>query len=187
MGKSIVPDFTGGLFNTLRYKGAELSFSMDFQKGGYFYSLTKMYGEGSGLFNSTTGVNDKGNDIRMFPSLGGGVRVDGVTTAGVPVTTYQPARQYYYTNYQRNTENVLLSKSYIKLREVRLGYNLPAKLIGSTPIKSANIGAIVGNAWLIHAPAKEFGIDPSELEEFGREGGQLSSSRSIGLNLRLGF
>ncbi len=187
LGKSIVPDFTGGLFNTFRYKGAELSFSMDFQKGGYFYSLTKMYGEGSGLFSSTVGVNDKGNDIRMFPSLGGGVRVDGVTSAGVAVTAYQPARSYFYTNAQRNTENVLLSKSYIKLREVRLGYNLPSKLISSTPIKTANIGAIVGNAWLIHAPAKEFGIDPSELEVYGREGGQLSSSRSIGLNLRLGF
>lgn len=187
LGKSIVPDFTGGLFNTFRYKGAELSFSMDFQQGGYFYSLTKMYGEGAGLFSSTTGVNDKGNDIRMFPSLGGGVRVDGVTSTGTAVTAYQPARQFYYTNSQRDTENVLLSKSYIKLREVRLGYNLPTSLIKSTPLRSANIGAIVGNAWLIHAPAKEFGIDPSELEVYGREGGQLSSSRSIGLNLRLGF
>ena len=184
---SIIPDFTGGIFNSLSYKGIDLALSMDFQKGGQFYSLTKMYTEGAGLSEFTTGVNDKGIDIREFPSAGGGVHVIGVTTAGAALDTYIPARRQFYTNYQRDTRNVILSSSYFKLREVRLGYKFPDKLFGNTPIKNVNLGATVNNAWLIAAPAKKYGIDPSELELFGREGGQLSSTRQIGLNLRVGF
>lgn len=184
---SIIPDFTGGIFNSLNYKGIDLAFSIDFQEGGQFYSLTKMYTEGAGLSAFTTGVNDKGVDVREFPSAGGGVHVTGVTAAGAALDTYIPAKRYFYTNYQRDTRNVILSSSYIKLREVRLGYKIPAKWLGSTPVKNVNLGAMVSNAWLIAAPAKKYGIDPSELELFGREGGQLSSTRQIGLNLRVGF
>ena len=54
-------------------------------------------------------------------------------------------------------------------------------------IKSANFGVIVSNAWLIWANTKKYGVDPSELEVFYREGGQLSATRQIGLNLRVGL
>jgi hypothetical protein len=54
-------------------------------------------------------------------------------------------------------------------------------------VKSANFGVIVQNAWLIWANTKKYGIDPSELESFYREGGQLSSTRQYGLNLRVSF
>ncbi len=184
---SMLPDFIGGFYNSLNYKGIDLSFSLDFQKGGQFYSLTKMYGDGSGLTAATVALNDKGNPERSFPSLGGGVHIIGVTPTGAPVDTYIAARRHYYTNGQRDTRNYLLSASYLKLREVRLGYSVPKKFLGNMPISNVNIGAIVNNAWLISAPAKKFGMDPSELEGFGNEGGQLSSTRSIGLNLRVGF
>ena len=184
---SIMPDFTGGLFNSMSYKGVDLTFSLDFQKGGQFYSLTKMYGDGTGLTARTVQNNDKGNPERMFPSLGGGVHITGVTPSGAPVDTYIAARRHYYTNGQRDTRNYLIDASYLKLREVRLGYTIPRSVLGNLKIKNANIGAMVNNAWLISAPAKEFGFDPSELEVFWREGGQLSQTRSIGLNLRVGL
>lgn len=184
---SMMPDLTGGFYNSLNYKGVDLSFSLDFQKGGQFYSLTKMYGDGTGLTESTVGLNDKGNSVRMFPSLGGGVHITGVTSAGAPLDTYIAARRHFYTNGQRDTRNYLLSASYLKLREVRLGYTIPKKFLGNIPVNRVTLGAIVNNAWLISAPAKQFGLDPSELEGFGKEGGQLASTRSFGLNLRVGF
>ncbi|WP_026898696.1 SusC/RagA family TonB-linked outer membrane protein [Daejeonella oryzae] len=184
---SVMPDFTGGFFNNLKYKGVDLSFSVDFQKGGQFYSLSKMYGDGTGLTEATVGLNDKGNSVRMFPSLGGGVHITGVTSAGAPLDTYIAARRHFYTNNQRDTRNYILSSSYLKLREVSLGFNVPKSVFGNVPLKNVKISAIVNNAWLIAAPAKEFGFDPSELEEFGREGGQLSSTRTFGLNLKVGL
>ena len=184
---SVIPDLTGGMYNTLRYKGIDLSFSLDFQKGGKFFSQTKYFNLGTGLSKYTTGVNDKGVDIRDFPAAGGGVRMDGVTAAGAPLTVYVPARRYYYTNLQRDSRNFILDGSYLKLREVRLGYSIPKSLLDKTPVKTANLGFIVGNAWLIAAPAKKWGVDPSEIENFWTEGGQLSSTRQIGLNLKLSF
>ncbi|RDV14138.1 SusC/RagA family TonB-linked outer membrane protein [Pontibacter diazotrophicus] len=193
---TIQPDYTGGLFNNLTYKGLSLSFSVDFQKGGLFHSLTKMYGLGAGLHESTVGVNDLGNDWRNFPSSGGGILIPGVyapntkindvDVSGQPNTTYIPARSYFYAAQQRdNINTMVLDKSYVKLREVRLGYELPSSLFSGVGVKGANLGVIVGNAWLIYAPAQEFGIDPSELENTWYEGGQLPATRTIGANLRV--
>ena len=65
---------------------------------------------------------------------------------------------------------------------------IPSSLLKKVPFaKSANLGVIVQNAWLIWANTKKYGIDPSELETFYREGGQLSSTRQYGLNLRVSF
>ncbi|GAB3202714.1 hypothetical protein ABID22_002779 [Pontibacter aydingkolensis] len=192
---TIQPDFTGGLFNNISYKGISLAFSFDFQQGGLFHSLTKLYGYGTGLHENTVGVNDKGNDWRDFPSNGGGILIPGVyapgtkisgeDVSGKPNETYIPARTYFYTSLQRDNINAnVIDGSYLKLREVRLGYELPKSVLGSM-IKSANLGLMVSNAWLISAPAKEFGIDPSELENTWYEGGQLSSTRTMGVNLRV--
>jgi hypothetical protein len=107
---------------------------------------------------------------------------------GTENNVYIPARSYWYTARQKDADEVLLDASYVKLREVRLGYSLPASLMQKTKIaKAANIGFIVQNAWLIWATTKEYGVDPSELEVFYREGGQLSSTRQMGFNLRVTF
>ncbi len=192
---TIQPDLTGGLYNNFSYKGFSLAFSLDFQKGGLFHSLTKMYGYGSGLHEATVGVNDKGHDWRDFPSNGGGIlipgvyapgtKVGGVDVSGQPNATYIPARSYFYTSYQRdNINKMVIDASYLKLREVRLGYELPKSLLGSM-IKGANLGVMVSNAWLISAPGKDLGVDPSELEETWYEGGQLPSTRTMGINLKV--
>ena len=102
--------------------------------------------------------------------------------------SYLSASAYWYTARQRDASNVLLDASFIKLREVRLGYSIPASVLKKMPFaKSANFGVILQNAWLIWATTKQWGIDPSELEVFYREGGQLSSTRQLGVNLRVTF
>ncbi|MFT4032658.1 MAG: SusC/RagA family TonB-linked outer membrane protein [Siphonobacter sp.] len=181
---NIQPDLTGGTYNTLHYGNFDLSFSLDFQKGGMFYSLTKLYNVGTGLSYYTTGVNDLGNDIRDFPSNGGGVRMDGIYNEN-PLTVYVPARRFYYTNYARNSANVLIDASYLKLREVRFGYSIPSGITNRLGIAHANFGITVNNAWLIASPAKKWGLDPSEIENYWYEGGQLSATRTIGFNLKL--
>lgn len=185
---NIQPNLTGGLYTTLNYKNFDLSFSFDFQEGGLFYGLTKYYGVGAGLSKYTTGENDLGNDIRDFPAAGGGVRLDGVYGASeTPTTVYVPARRYYYTNLQRESSNYILDASYLKLREVRFGYTIPSSITSKLGISRANFGFLINNAWLIAAPAKKWGIDPSEIENYWYEGGQLSSSRTTGFNLKLTF
>ncbi len=193
----VLPKYTGGMFNSFRYKGFDLTFSIDFQDGGLFYSETRNFNTGAGLSKETVGVNDKGFDWRDYPGAytlaggnvgNGGIRIPGVFANGTENNRYISARAYWYTARQRDARNVLLDASYIKLREIRFGYNIPASFMAKTKIaKAANFGIIVQNAWLIWATTKQYGIDPSELEVFYREGGQLSSTRQIGGNLRITF
>jgi len=153
-----------------------------------------MYGLGTGLHENTVGLNDKGYDWRGYPGTytlengntgNGGILVPGVFANGTPNNRYIPARSYFYTALQAdNINTMVLDGSYVKLREVRLGYEIPKAVLGNF-IKGANLGIIVNNAWLIYAPAKEYGIDPSELENTWYEGGQLPSTRSLGFNLRV--
>ena len=193
---NVLPKFTGGMFNTFKYKNFDLSMSMDFQNGGLFY------GTGAGLTAETVGVNDKGNDWRDFPGAytttggsdgKGGIRIPGVFAPGTALAgqennRYISARSYFYNSLQRDASNYILDASYIKLREIRFGYTITSSVLKKVPFaKSANLGVIVQNAWLIWANTKKYGIDPSELESFYREGGQLSSTRQYGLNLRVSF
>jgi TonB-linked SusC/RagA family outer membrane protein len=193
----VLPEWTGGVFNSFRYKNFDLTFSIDFQKGGLFYSETRNFNTGAGLSQETVGKNDKGYDWRDYPGSytlaggntgNGGIRIPGVFADGTENNRYISARAYWYTARQRDASNVLLDASYVKLREIRLGYSIPTKLLEKVKVaKTANVGIMVQNAWLIWANTKQYGVDPSELEVFYREGGQLSATRQIGVNIRVGF
>ncbi|WP_295234596.1 SusC/RagA family TonB-linked outer membrane protein [Sediminibacterium sp.] len=198
---NVLPKFTGGMFNAFKYKSFDLTFSIDFQSGGLFYSETRNFNSGTGLSQETVGKNDKGNDWRDYPGAyttaggnagAGGIRIPGIfangALAGKENNRYLSARAYWYTARQRDASNVLLDGSYVKLREIRFGYTIPSSALKSLPfVKSANIGFMIQNAWLIWATTKKWGVDPSELETFYREGGQLSSTRQFGVNLRASF
>ena len=187
---TMLPDYTGGAYTTLSYKGFQLSFSLDFQSGGQFFSTTKMFNMGTGLSELTVGANDKGNDWRLPVSQGGGRRFENSVYAnGNENTTYITARNYFYTSLQNATgENFILDASYLKLREVRLGYDFPAAIFGSSSvIKGLNVSLIASNPWLISAPSKKYGVDASELEVIWSEGGQLSAVRGFGINVRARF
>lgn len=193
----VLPKWTGGMYNSFKYKNFDLALSLDFQSGGMFYSETRNFNSGAGLSEETVGVNDKGFDWRDYPGAytlvtgnagNGGIKIPGAFADGTPNNRYLPARSYWYTARQRDARNVLLDASYIKLREVRFGYNIPTSVLQKTKFaKTANIGIIVQNAWLIWATTKKYGVDPSELEVFYREGGQLSATRQVGFNLRVTF
>ena len=79
--------------------------------------------------------------------------------------------------------------SYIKLRTVRIDYDLPANVLEKTPFKKLNIGMFANNVWLIHSAIP--GLDPSEIETRNgvnwTEGGQLPNVRTVGFNIRMTF
>ncbi len=185
---SILPDFTGGILNTFSYKGITLTASIDFQKGGKFFSLSEMWGTYTGLYAETAGNNDKGNPKRDAVADGGGVHVTGVKADGTPyddyVDTYTWATQWYGN---RLAEPFVHDASYIKLREVALSYTFPKGFLGKF-VKEASIGVIGRNVMMIAvAEDNVHGWDPSELAQSYGENGQLPGTRSFGMNLKLKF
>ena len=79
----------------------------------------------------------------------------------------------------------MFDASYVKLRELSIGYNIPKSVFKKWPIQGMNFSVAGQNLWLIANKVK--GIDPSELEQSWLEGGQLPGTRSLGINLKITF
>ncbi|HVZ56286.1 MAG TPA: hypothetical protein VG870_06470, partial [Chitinophagaceae bacterium] len=187
---SVVPKITGGLQNLFTYKNVTLNVSLDYQFGGKFFSLTESWGMYSGLLDYTASTNDRGKNVRDPLSEGGGVHVTGVSAADgkTPIDMYVDGFTYFHQFYgAKVAEPFVHDLSYVKLREVSLGYNLPVKKWNLTGkwLQSANFSVIARNLWLIYSATKNF--DPSEISGVYGEDGQLPSVRSTGVNLSLTF
>lgn len=190
---SVLPKFKGGWLNTFTYKNVSLRINTDFVVGGKFFSTTRMFNAGSGLSAETAGLNELGVEKRANPTdptafnynPNGGVLLDGVTEDGKQNTTRVDAQNLYEGWLFALNERWIFDKTYVKLREVAFGYNLPNHLI-SKWAKSVNISLIARNPLLIYS-AVGGGIDISESETIWYEGGQLPPVRSYGVNVRFGF
>lgn len=185
---SVLPDWTGGMFNSLTYKSFVLNINVDFQKGGKYFSLSDHWGVFSGLMARTAGLNDKGNPVRDAVADGGGVHVIGVTAEGQPVDKYVEAFTHFHDfRSRRIAEEHIYDLSFIKLREVSLGYRIPVSKVGALNkwLQNATISIVARNPWLIYSENRDF--DPSEISNRYGENGQFPGSRSIGFNLKLGF
>ncbi|MGK7388695.1 MAG: SusC/RagA family TonB-linked outer membrane protein [Candidatus Cyclobacteriaceae bacterium M2_1C_046] len=190
---SILPDYTGGIFNRLTYKNLELSFTMDWQIGGTVHSITNMFGAYSGLTEETVGNNDKGNPMRDAPSEGGGLTFGGVHEDGTPNTTYVSAPSYWKSQFALH-ERWIYDATYLKLREVRLGYRLPSSLLSGTFVKNASIAIVSNNTLLLYSDVP--GIDPSEIggdtvdarvNGAWVDSGNLPSTRTLGFDIKIGI
>ena len=185
---SILPDFTGGVVNTFAYKNFSLTASLDFQKGGNFFSLSEMWGDYSGLTARTAAINDRGNNVRDAVEDGGGVHVTGVTADGTAVDTYV-AGETYYKQFNANViaEEYVHDASFVKLRDVSLTYRMPGSMVADV-FESASVSLVARNVWLIAVSDDNVHEwDPSELGEAFGENAQLPSTRSFGMNIELTF
>jgi TonB-linked SusC/RagA family outer membrane protein len=185
---SVVPKTSGGLINTLTYKNIVLNLSLDYQIGGKFFSLSEMWGHYSGLMEATADVNDKGMNVRDDIADGGGVHVIGVDVADgkTPVDLYVDAQTYWHQFYNNLYDPFIHDLTYVKLREVSLGYQVPvSKMKIGKVVKGATVSVVARNPWLIYRDSKSF--DPSEISEIQGEDGQYPGTRSLGVNLKLNF
>ncbi|MCF0071162.1 SusC/RagA family TonB-linked outer membrane protein [Dyadobacter sp. CY261] len=180
---SVLPSFTGGLINALRYKGFNFSALIDFQKGGSFFSTTQMFGRETGILEETAE-----GSIREDGMIAEGVKQDG-TPNDVVIT----ARTHYSSNgnggYNINSIDVI-DASYIYLREISLGYSLPAGWISRTPFSKVRLSLVGRNLWLMKSNSQH--VDPTAITNSisnwqGLEGGALPSVRSMGVNVSFGF
>jgi len=197
---NIMPDYTGGITSNLTYKNWDLAIGIDFQEGGLYHSVTDMFSMGAGLHEYTAGLNDKGNPKRDPVSAGGGIHQVGVYADGSVADFYKDPNSWAWGNWTRD-DLWLVDASFVKLRQVRLGYSFDADKLSNTPFSGIDIALIGTNLailsettdWGDYRGKKNPGLDPSELggnwsgSLYASEGGQLPSARSFGLNVNLKF
>ena len=186
---NVLPKYTGGLQNQFTiFKNWIVNANIDYQVGGKFFSLSDMWGSYSGLTSRTATYNDKGNPIRDAVADGGGIHVSGVDKDGKPVSMYVDAQEYYHNLYNNKTfDEFVYDLTFIKLREVSVGYIIPVNKIGSLGkyVTRASFSLVARNPLLIYAETNDF--DPSEISNLSGEAGQFPGSRGFGFNLKVGL
>lgn len=176
---SVIPDYNMGIRNSFRYKNFNLSFLIDIQKGGKYYSISHMWGMYSGMLEATAidGIRENG------------LVLDGVLENGTKNNINVSALKWAQGHYTTVDAQNVFDASYIKLRDLTLSYDLPKSLIGDT-FRGITISAFGRNlftwglAWT--------GMDP-EMSSYGSgniqglEGGSLPSTRTYGVNVQVKF
>ncbi|MXV51670.1 SusC/RagA family TonB-linked outer membrane protein [Pedobacter sp. HMF7647] len=211
LGK-FTPDWLGSINNSFSYKGINLSFLVDARVGGSIYSNTNRTGTYTGVLASTLPGRGAANGglSYYYPenntataavqiSNGGqapkgevvyddGMIFKGVKSDGTPNTTILPAQSYYkgFTNFD---ESFVYDASYVKLREVKIGYVFPSKLVKGLGLQSATVSLVGRNLWIIHKNVPN--IDPETAFNTGNGQGledlTLPTVRNVGFNINLNF
>ena len=148
------PDFTAGIRNTFNFKGVSLSALFDTRQGGDMWCGT------CGIINyfgTSQQSADERNDVVVFE----GVLADG-TPNNIPVALANPADglgSYYRVRYGFGgiSEMNIYDASWIRLREVTLGYSLPSSTLDGTFIEGVRLSLTGRNLWL---DTDYPGIDP---------------------------
>ena len=185
---SINYDYMMGIGNSLRYKDFTLSFDFDIRQGGLMFSRTHDITYFTGNAMQTT-YNDRNpfivpNSVKK--------NADG-TYSENDIPLYGTTLYNYWDNGAvAMGSGSLVSKSYVKLRQVVFGWNVPSKWLAKTPLTGVRF-SIFGNNLLMWTPSSNTFIDP-EASSFGNdlEGnfGEYSSnpsSRKFGFNVNVKF
>lgn len=143
LGKSAIPDLTGGFSTTVEAYGFDLSIQTAFQFGGYvfdsFYNtLMTSGGIGSNfhkdMFNRWTPNHTDTNIPRLF-YMGSNEGISG------------------------NSDFYLTKASYFSLKNITLGYTIPKKITSKWGIENLRVYIVGDNIWLL---SKRRGLDPRQ-------------------------
>ena len=173
---NIEPDFILGFGGDMKFKGLNLGVLFDWRQGGQFFSLTNFFGHYSGVLSETV------IDGRRDPIV-----VEGVTESGGPNTVAVDPEVYWHHTF-RSQETAVYDATYIKLRELRLGYSLPAHTLDNVPFSGVNISLIGKNLLLMNEKVNH--VDPETSIGFsgnfqGFEVNSHPSVKSFGLSLNI--
>ncbi|MFH5885410.1 SusC/RagA family TonB-linked outer membrane protein [Halalkalibaculum sp. DA3122] len=184
-GKSGIPTYYGGLTNTLSYKGFDFTFTLNFQGGNYIYDQVlqgKTRPAGTGNYSTELLGNywteNNRNARYPKPSWNNQYMVDGsVESFGTQTSMY------------------LYKADFLRLRRVRIGYNLPPSILNTLNMRGLEIYLSGTNLWT-YAPHHP-GLDP-EVTSFGNPEqrnlnpgvlgtGYLPPSQQFSLGVNLSF
>jgi TonB-linked SusC/RagA family outer membrane protein len=161
LNKDINEKYRMGLTNTFTYKGLSLSGTFDFRYGGYIYSYTKdyMHWVGSG---PETVYNDRNPFIVPNSVVD---NLDGTYSENTTPVNPTALHTFYSNGGFDYSDFAVIDRSYLKLRNVSLVYELPKSLVTRLGITRLSASLTASNI-LLWTPAENQYIDP-EITTFG--------------------
>lgn len=178
---NMLPKWTGSVGTQLRWRDLTFSALVDVRHGGKFISNTDNYACQQGTSARTLYGRKSGEQIV----------VDGVTEDG-QVNTKGVNAETYWTSIAGSdgiAEEFLYSASYIKMREMSLGYILPAHWFANTPIKYVKLSLVGRDLFYIHkaAPVNPEGAFSRSDYAQAFELASMPPTRSFGFSLNVKF
>jgi len=150
------PDWLGGIRNTFSYKGLSFSFLIDARMGIDQYSQFDNFYSAFGKLEYSLNRNDvvvfdgvlaDGSPNTQQVWLGQGIGPDGVDYGA----------GFYRNDFRSLAENFVKDASFVKLRNISLGYDLPSSWLDTTPFSSVSL-SVTANNIILWTPWK--GYDP---------------------------
>ena len=134
------PDFFGGITNTLGYKGFDLSFFFQFSVGNDVLNLSKatFVNMGADIEN-----NQSVDALRRWKKVGD--------------ITDVPRYELASTKNNLHSNRLLEDASYLRLKNVSIGYNLPSKITNRLMLQQLRFYCTATNIWTY---TKYTGSDP---------------------------
>ncbi len=194
-GKNMNHDWTGGVSTALRYKDFTLSAALDIRKGGYMFSRTEnlMQFTGNGII---TTYNLRRPFVIPNSVVDNG---DGTySTNTTPIYQINGSYQDYFDDYGYGLggESYLIDRSYCKLRNISLTWNMPKKWLRKIYLSEVAVTAYCNNVFTWTASGNYY-IDPetttvsqSSYGDLATQFGELyanPSCRIFGCNLSVKF
>ncbi|MFI5157955.1 MAG: SusC/RagA family TonB-linked outer membrane protein [Sphingobacteriales bacterium] len=165
-GSAIGP-WSGGFNNEFTFGGIDLSFLIDTKLGGKVFAGDEYYAYEDGLTKST---------------------LPGRTTGFANNTATPTTAQNYYTQLGNNVSGQFVQNaSFIKFRQIKLGYNIPASAFNNV-IQGMNVSLVGRN--LFYLLKRTTDIDPEASYgtiSQGLELGGVPTTRIYGLSLNVKF
>ena len=186
-GKNVNADWTGGVTTALTYKGVSLSAALDIRKGGYMFSRSKNLMQFTGNGEHTT---YNGRNPFIIPNS---VYADG-TENTTPIYLNNSSYQDWYNDYGYGYggEAYLLDRSYVKLRNITLAWQLPKAWISKAYLSDVTLSLFCNNVFTWTAKDNTF-IDPeastigNDLEGMFGELYANPACRTFGFNVGVKF
>lgn len=176
---NMMPDWTGSIGTSLQWKDFSFSALVDVRYGGNFISMTDNY--------ATTA----GNSERSLAGRDGMI-VDGIVESTGQKNTKQISAEQYWSSVGGSNgvaEEFMYDATYVKLRELSFGWNLPQIWLRKTPLKAVKISAVARDLFYLYKDAPVSAEAAFSREDYSQafEYASLPPTRTFGFSLNVKF
>jgi TonB-linked SusC/RagA family outer membrane protein len=175
------PDWIGSMINSITYKDFTLSALLEVRQGGDMFDVTMRNGIRNGVLKITQNRYEQ-------------ITFNGVNADGSKNTTPVILDENYYRNanlFNNIGDVIIQDASWVRLRNVTLGYMIPTSLVSKLKIvKSLNVSITASN-FILHTPY--VGYDPestaygSGYNVYGFTGSSIPNYSSFIFSLNANF
>ena len=188
---NIQPDLLMSVTPSLTFKGISLTAMFDMRFGGSIMSVSEGMATSVGTSERTLnrGEYKEISGVKDYYMVVPGVKEDG-SINDIPVS----AQAYYstigiYKSQKGYAEEFIHSASYIKLKELSLGYSFPQRMLKKTPFTALKLSFVARNLCFLmkHTPGNPDGGYDTTMFSQALDFAAVPYTRTFGFSINVGF